>query len=280
MHYATKPPVGTPLNKAHRLNHGLMGYWPFWEGAGIGARDISGNNNHGTLTNFPINPWTGGKYGGALRFDAVDDYVDIPDSAALSPIDAMTVSHWFYDTTLTANQATISKWNHATDTSWTFVMNQDSAGQIKFFIATSKTSTGNFATLTATGMFSANQWTHVAAVYQGNQGGVDNTNNLKMYINGVFVTTTPNGSLPNSLTDTAASVRFGNIQNLGFPWNGLIDDVRIYNRALSAVEIQALAADPFCMYETESKFRWFVPGVATPAAGPPVGSLALLGVGR
>ncbi len=69
---------------------GLVGYWRFDEGNGAIASDSSGNNNNGTL-NGP--KWVNGKYGKALNFDGVDDWVGVPTLFSTSP-SALTVSAW------------------------------------------------------------------------------------------------------------------------------------------------------------------------------------------
>ena len=79
--YITKPKPGVMLNPLHPLSRGLVGYWLFNEGSGSLANDISGYGNHGTLINMLPNTqgsgWSGSKFGGALQFDGVNDYVDI-----------------------------------------------------------------------------------------------------------------------------------------------------------------------------------------------------------
>ena len=74
---------GTPLDPSNPINRGLVGWWPMWEGAGGKTLDISGNNNHGTLTNGPL--WAGG----GLSFDGANDYIaaggaDIPPPATMA----------------------------------------------------------------------------------------------------------------------------------------------------------------------------------------------------
>ena len=72
----------------------IVGLWLFDEGAGDVATDSSGNGNDGVLINEP--EWVDGKFGKALRFDGVDDYVDIPDSPSLSPTEQMSIVAWIY----------------------------------------------------------------------------------------------------------------------------------------------------------------------------------------
>jgi hypothetical protein len=73
------------------VNDGLVGYWSFDEGNGATAFDSSGNHNDGTV--YGAN-WTDGKFGKALSFDGIDDYVLIPGSASLRFSDAVTIAAW------------------------------------------------------------------------------------------------------------------------------------------------------------------------------------------
>ena len=83
---------GDDGNLASLMNQGLVGYWSMNEGTGTTAYDGSGNGNNGTLTNGP--QWTTGKVGGALQFDGVDDYVEVPNSTGLNPSDTITIEAW------------------------------------------------------------------------------------------------------------------------------------------------------------------------------------------
>ena len=87
---------------------GPVGYWTFDEGAGNTAYDVSGNNNNGTLTNFNFDTtsgWTTGKVAGALKFDGVNDYVSVANSASLgvASTNKITISAWVKWTGTTTN---------------------------------------------------------------------------------------------------------------------------------------------------------------------------------
>ena len=82
------------FNREKRIIGGLVGAWKFDEGSGNIAYDSSGNNNHGTIYGAT---WVDGKFGKALQFDGIDDYVNISASSSLDiiPDKSITVSFLF-----------------------------------------------------------------------------------------------------------------------------------------------------------------------------------------
>ena len=76
------------------MTRGLVGYWSFDEGDGTVARDASGNNNHGTLTNGP--QWAQGKNGTALQFDGKNDNVERRNGSSLNITDSITLEAWVF----------------------------------------------------------------------------------------------------------------------------------------------------------------------------------------
>ena len=81
------------LSVAGIMTAGQLGYWAFDEGSGTTVKDSSGKGNNGTLVGGPL--WVDGKFGKALQFDGVDDYVQVPHNASLIPTTGKaTVSVW------------------------------------------------------------------------------------------------------------------------------------------------------------------------------------------
>jgi len=80
----------------------LMGYWSLNETSGTNAYDISGNGNNGTLYNFTGTYWVTGKYGNALKFDGVDDFVNFGNDSSLNFSSDFAITFWVknYDTLL------------------------------------------------------------------------------------------------------------------------------------------------------------------------------------
>jgi hypothetical protein len=192
---------------------GLVEYWKFDEGTGGTASDSSGSGKNGTLTNGPN--WTAGKVGNyALSFDGINDTVALPLLSNITNT-TFTFTAWAnfnslgtYPMIFTLNSGRFELRLLNTTGKPEFVDNADSSTS---------------PTAIATG-----QWYYLTGVHSN---GV-----LFIYVNGVLqAQVSSNNSLPGS-----PSSYIGSRNGSGFFINGLIDDVRIYNRALSAAEIQAI----------------------------------------
>ncbi len=203
---------------------GLVAYWKLDEGSGTSALDSSGWNRTGTLTNGPS--WTAGKIGGAVRFDTagyiVANGVGVNTAAGANN----TVAFWM-------------KWD-GTDNRlpfcWDFQTNSNYYGLwLKDGSFGFNDGNANLQGVSSSGM--AGQWVHVAAVFPN---GAASGSNAKLYINGSAQSVTTRMGSP-ALSSHSASpgvfVGGGYINFIG----GSMDDVRIYNRELSAGEVSALA---------------------------------------
>lgn len=188
---------------------GLVSYWKFDENTGTKAQDSSGYGNIGTINGAT---WTQGKIGSALQFDGVNDYVEGLDSPSLDMTDKITLIAWIKINTIDANPHSIA----GKVSGYDFAVR---GSNLRFeIIPTDIDSTGiNLA---------ANTWYHVAVTYD--------RSNVIFYKNGV------------ELFRTAKSILLpnGNVFRIGRnQWNeyfnGIIDEVKIYNTTLSASEIEA-----------------------------------------
>lgn len=226
------------------LTDGLVGLWSF-DGAdlsGTTAYDRSGNGNNGTLTDGPAAAI--GKVGQALNFDGVNDYVGVADSNSLDMTANWSVATWVkFDSFYTGNcenNAIINKGHDGLNGFYGLDITEpdelcgpttgakQASFSIRFSDGTSAGVSGNTQNLT-TGI-----WYHLVGTYDGTS--------LKIFLNGV-----QDGSTSVSGKTVAANtdlLYFGKMNNGSFPYwvDGSIDDVRIYNRALSATEVQALYA--------------------------------------
>ena len=214
---------------AAQLQNGLIGYWSFDDGTGTTAADSSGNGNTATLVNGPS--WvSSGEIAGALFFDGDDDYV----SFASQPQGTISISAWVYAQATPGN---------------VFPRIIDMPGYVLFlaepsapssnsqslgFISRRSPQDGEWDTPANSMVY--NSWSHVALVYDSSS----TSNDADLYINGVKQTITKITSPRGRQTANEGEGLIGNRIPLNQGWDGLIDELRIYNRALSAAEIVSL----------------------------------------
>lgn len=200
----------------------LVGYWNFNENSGNTANDKSTYSNNGTLINGP--QWTTGKFGNALNFDGETDYVEVADSNSLDISDAITIDVRVKPLEA-SNSNNMSIFVSKKGAYPVFGIRND---QYTYFYLTGVydwyyKSTKNYFD---------GDWHHIVATYDANGG----SNNMRIYID---------GELDNSITKTGTistsdyNLRIGHFEGSGYYLKGTIDDVRIYNRALSPEEIIA-----------------------------------------
>jgi len=198
----------------------LVGYWDFDEGSGTIAGDRSGNGNTGTIYGAT---WVDGKFGKALSFDGVDDYVQVSHNPSLSITDAITIEAWIKPSSLTpVYQEILSKGGD-------YNSNNDNY-DIYLHYTRVAIHWKNDVYESLTGIL-INTWTHIAIT-------IDVPNLIsKMYINGNLDKTFTITTVPEANTNPLVIGKY--IIGSPYPFNGLIDEVRIYNRALSEEEIKA-----------------------------------------
>ena len=197
---------------------GPIAAYSFSEGAGLTTADASESGRTGTLTNGPT--WTTvGKYGNALSFDGSNDYVSISNSLDISSL-PFTISAWVNPADYNDYRNIIGKrdtWN-ATDMRFNLVLDQ-SSGNVRLQQPKSDL-TFNYAP-------PLNSWTHLAVV--ADSAGT------RLYVNGILQQTLGVFTLG---SDATAQWRIGMNADGPDAFLGKIDDLRIYNRALTQTEIQ------------------------------------------
>jgi hypothetical protein len=210
--------AGVTINVSNATT-GLVGAYGFEETTGTNANDSSGGARTGTL-NGPTRS-TAGKFGSALSFDGINDWVTIPDANALDLTNAMTLEAW-------VRPSAISSWR-------TVLMKEQSGGLAYGIYANSNTNrpsahitTSSEQDTRGTAQLAVNAWTHLAVTYDGTT--------LRLYVNGVQASSKAIGG---SIVTTTGVLRIGG--NGVWPewFAGLIDEVRLYNRVLTAAEVQA-----------------------------------------
>jgi hypothetical protein len=222
-------PTTVPFDHADLLvPDGLVAHWPFEEGTGNTTEDVTGNGNNGTLNGAVWN--SNGRFGNAIEFDGINDWIDAGTFSVGG--NAMTLSAWFKADDFGVGDARlISKAvNHGVEDHWFMLSTVTSGGMV----LRARLKTGGIVGTTyipGSGSFGAGDWVHAVLIY-------DSTT-VKIYKDAVEVGSwARSGSLDVS---SSVSVYIGN--NPGpnpKPFDGLIDDVRVYDRALTPSEVQTL----------------------------------------
>jgi hypothetical protein len=198
---------------------GLVAAYSFNAGTGTTALDSSGKGNTGTLANAT---WaTGGKYGGALSFNGSSSWVTVPDASSLDLTTGMTLEAWVKPSALGTIWRTVLFKEAPGGIVYSLYANQDTGvpvGQVEIG--------GGERSATGSAVLALNAWTHLAATYDGA--------NVRLYVNGTLVRTTPTTG---SMTASTGVLRIGGNSVWAEWFSGLIDEVRVYNRALTASEI-------------------------------------------
>ena len=204
------------LNFIAYADSSLVASYSFNENSGLTAGDSSGNSNNGSISNATWN--TGGKYGSALSFNGTNSIVSVNDSNSLDLTTGMTIEAWVKPTTLSSWRTIILK-EKTTSLAYALYANTDTGKPSAEMYGTSA--------LAGTTQLPLNTWTHIAATYDGTT--------LKLYINGSMVSSK---STSITIRISLDPLRIGGNTKWGEYFNGLIDEVRIYNRALTNLEIE------------------------------------------
>ncbi|MEW5761382.1 MAG: LamG domain-containing protein, partial [Candidatus Thermoplasmatota archaeon] len=193
----------------------------FDETSGTTASDASGNGNNGALTNGPI--WTSGKFGGALQFDGVDDWVRVPKTFYQYGKE-ITVEAWVY---FNAWQYILSQAKYNVDNMATNVwLWHQINGGLTWYVNDG----GTWRAVSVTTLSTA-QWYHIVTTA--------NANSIKIYINGVETASGPGitTGIKNVIDSEIGTndIRYATSRP---PHAGLIDEVAIWDTALTADQIK------------------------------------------
>jgi len=212
-----------------------VAYWKFDDGGLSATASDSSGTNIGTLNGGPS--WVAGKIGQALSFNGTNQYVSVPDVAALNAY-PLTVAAWFKTGTTTGSPAIVNKYVSASMNGYNLFFYQGSLCAWYFENSSYYVFAGGAGqcTMTTPG-FNNNNWHHVVFTVDGSGG--------KLYVDGTQQATQAwNNPAFAAATSTTQPLSIGyypgTATNPYFP--GTIDEVRIYNRALSAAEVSELYA--------------------------------------
>lgn len=230
------------------LKNGLVGGWHFDEISGISASDFSGSGLNGTLTRMdPATDWVSGKVNGALDFDGVNDYVNLGTNlSTLRKTSAVTLVAWIRRESVvtgylngvvsfSVNSSVPTKNSRA-------AIDLSSSGKVRI-LGRSTDSEAEQVISTALPVIVPNTWHHIAGVidYAGDS--------ISVYVDGVLKASGPVNFSQSSTPDTLSSYASIGSQDdgSGIYFDGQIDEVYVYRRALDATEITKLfnVASPF-----------------------------------
>jgi parallel beta-helix repeat protein len=221
------------------------------------ADDSSGNDRHGILYGGPA--WaTERSVDGAIQLDGLDDYVEIPGYTGISGGASRTCSAWIKTTAAESGQ--IVSWGSSADgQKWTFRTESDGALGVGIWNGYIKTTTR---------FVNDGNWHHVAAVLADD--GSPDVSEIQLYIDGVLETN-PFISKSRAIATTddqnvviGALLAIDGVSYMGH-FEGLIDDVRVYSRALSPFEIQQVMNDD--LPPTDLEAHWKLDGNADDSSG-------------
>ena len=214
------------------VSSGLVGHWPL-NGPATSwltdtTQDTSGNGNTGTLvgmstTSSPV----AGKIGQALQFGPSTSYVNIPNSSSIGITGDMTITAWVNtsDVTDTFQEIAGKTLSNEPDPYDYYLINYGVTLGLRFYRGNGSTN----CEVDSSGQIAPGKWQFVAVTMSGTS--------VTHYLNGA-----PNGSAgcSTSIMNGSGSLEIGNRADGATQMHGTIDDVRIYNRALSAQEVEQL----------------------------------------
>lgn len=222
--------LGPVISSDSLTTTGLVGWWKLDDGTGTTATDATGGSD-GTLKGGAV--WTSGRFDGAVAFNGSSQYINIPVTAALNATtDKVTVSAWFKaNATGSPEKRIVSMPSSETAGSERYALTLN-GNKLKFWVGKNA---GDDSVATA--FTDTTQWHHAVGVYDGTT--------MTLYLDGVEVgskNTQYSGNIRDHTNGNLQIGRYG--PDWGQYFDGKIDDVRIYYRALSASEIQPGCTTP------------------------------------
>jgi hypothetical protein len=194
--------------------------------------DSSGNSNNGSPIFFEGNEYNAsGKFGASLDFEITGgvgpaEYINFSTPAQLNQLEnQLTLEAWVKPESFPSDPTIIDKGTSL----MSFYISSGATNALKFIL---DTSVGSPTTYSASTDMDVDQWYHLVATYNGSQ--------IRLYLNGVLDNTPASrtGTVSTNNLDLIVGSGWSGSNPLGFPFDGLIDEVAIYNRSLSAQEIE------------------------------------------
>ena len=212
---------------------GLVGWWPF----NGNANDESGNGNNGTVNGATLTTDRFGVVNKAYSFDGTNSNIVIADNALLRPTN-ITISVWVKTDLSPLTGTIVSKTNFSNAQGEQYVIDVASTGLTRFHIKRNSACSSGLgwnSLITGTGAISANIWTNIVYTYDGTT--------MRCYVNGLMVQSfnPPSGAIDNCAGGNLTIGRYwsGDLKY----FKGQIDDLAIFNRALTQQEITNISTN-------------------------------------
>jgi PKD repeat protein len=207
----TRPPVTS-------VSQGLVAAYGFEEISDVTVADASGKANHGTIKEAVSIP--NGHSGRALQFDGENDWVTVNNSASLDLSTGMTLEAWVYPTALTDGGKTVVMKENSETEVYSLYASEDVNQPISYV------NDGNYRSVSDLNPLQLNQWTHIVTTYDGLY--------QRLYIGGKEVA---KSKINGQIQQSTGALHIGGNSLWGEFFKGYIDEVRIYNRALTVDEV-------------------------------------------
>ncbi|OGY28241.1 MAG: hypothetical protein A2802_02725 [Candidatus Woykebacteria bacterium RIFCSPHIGHO2_01_FULL_43_29] len=203
-----------------------VSYWPIDETSASTANDATGSNT-GTATGTNI---TDGKFGKARGFDGAGDFINVSDNATLdfAAADNFTAEAWVKHNTASAADYIVAK---ADGTSGGYKLWMDASGDFCFGVDDDGTWTPDDSACTSAVEYDDNVWHHVVGVKTG-------TTKIELFVDGISVASDASIAATGTLANTGRFYIGIDSDGSSSSWTGTIDEVRVFNAALSQATIQ------------------------------------------
>ncbi|MEW6184678.1 MAG: LamG-like jellyroll fold domain-containing protein, partial [Thermodesulfobacteriota bacterium] len=203
-----------------------IAHWRLDEVTGTIASDASGNGHDGTLINGPL--WSTGRITGALSFDGTNDHIIVQHNDALNTA-SLTIAGWVKLSGQGSNYQVLWLKLQVNDSNGYFMivnsLNSATPSRLEWTVSKA----GTYYQVFSTTVLTNNVWYHVAVTFSGTTS--------RIYVNGSLEGTNFAASKGTTTDPFYLGIEDGDCCG---PLNGILDDVRIYDRELTAAEIQLL----------------------------------------
>ncbi|RJP56591.1 MAG: LamG domain-containing protein [Candidatus Auribacter fodinae] len=211
---------------ASQVTDGLIAYYQFNGDASSSIQDSYGNND-GSFIGSPTNPYTEDNFKESLLLNGTNQYFRVEDNLNLDFSTALTIICWVKPTTLSSGRAFVSKWTSGDGQNRNYGIS-DYNGAVSADI---NTNINGVNTLYLNSALAANIWQQVAMTYDAA------SQTLTAYLNNSAYSFSTSSTVQGSLYNGNSPLLVGALLPAGWYYSGYIDEVKLFNRALSSPEI-------------------------------------------